>query len=159
MEQCAWLAREWTRTAWTTYGEISKTTGVHVSKVNMAIRAFHDEKHILVNEPFSAYWYDVKKIVKAYKEAGGQFDKPPPSKKKLGPWSAREHEARQEHAWLLRAEGESFNDIGKRLGVKNQQARIMVKKFGRRMSRAKRVTRFTIYTNKENNNGTQREEA
>lgn len=146
IEQCAWLAREWTRTAYATYGEISKMTGIDKSKLSKAIRAFYDGKHILVNEPFGEYWCDVKKIVNAYEQAGGQFEKPPPSEKRLrlGHCSARENEARHEHAWLLRAEGMTLKDIGARLGLNEGRARLMVLRFGKRMMKAKRLTRFTV---------------
>ena len=45
-------------------------------------------------------------------------------------------EARREHAWLLRAEGLKYSEIGRRLGVTDQQAANMVAKFGRRVQAA-----------------------
>ena len=44
--------------------------------------------------------------------------------------------ARDEHAWLLRAEGLQLRVIGERLGVSKERARQMISKFGRRVRRA-----------------------
>lgn len=52
--------------------------------------------------------------------------------------------ARWEHAWLLRCEGKSSGEIGDRLGVEGQTARLLVLRFGPRMARAMRRTRFQI---------------
>ena len=38
--------------------------------------------------------------------------------------------ARWEHAWLLRAEGRTYREIGKALGVSIERARQMVWRFG-----------------------------
>jgi transposase len=54
-------------------------------------------------------------------------------------------EARGEHAWLLRAEGLTFREIGQHLGVSATQAMNMVQRFSRHVQgainrqRAKRV--------------------
>jgi hypothetical protein len=53
--------------------------------------------------------------------------------------------ALDEHAWLLRAEGLTMADIGDRLGVSRERAKQRVHKFGRRMAKAMRRTRFTMY--------------
>jgi hypothetical protein len=53
--------------------------------------------------------------------------------------------ARHEHAWLLRAEGKTLQQIGERLGVSRARAQQMVAKFGRRMKRATRKTHFTLH--------------
>ncbi len=50
--------------------------------------------------------------------------------------------ARYEHAWLLRAEGETYAAIGRRLGVSGHRARQMVRGFGNRVLRAMRRTTF-----------------
>lgn len=52
--------------------------------------------------------------------------------------------ARWEHAWLLQCEGKSSGEIGDRLGVQGQTARLLVLRFGPRMARAMRRTRFQI---------------
>jgi predicted DNA-binding protein (UPF0251 family) len=54
--------------------------------------------------------------------------------------------ARHEHVWLLRAEGLTLQQIGDRMGVSRERARGMIHKFGRRMKRATRKTRFKILT-------------
>jgi hypothetical protein len=50
--------------------------------------------------------------------------------------------ARHEHAWLLRAEGETYAEIGRRLGVSRDRAGQMVRAFGKRVLRAMRRTTF-----------------
>lgn len=45
-------------------------------------------------------------------------------------------DARREHAWLLRAEGETFRSIGQRLGVNSNRARQLVWIFGRRAQKS-----------------------
>lgn len=40
-------------------------------------------------------------------------------------------DARCEHAWLLRAEGLTFREIGQRIGITDSRAQQMVRKFGR----------------------------
>jgi hypothetical protein len=54
-------------------------------------------------------------------------------------------EARHEHAWLLRAEGKTFEQIAERLNVTRERARQIVAKFSRRMQKATRKTRFTLH--------------
>jgi hypothetical protein len=49
-----------------------------------------------------------------------------------------------EHAWLLRAEGVTFQEIGERLGVTRERARQRVTKFGRRIRRATRKCKFKL---------------
>lgn len=49
--------------------------------------------------------------------------------------------ARQEHAWLLRAEGLTLQEIGRRLDITREAARQQIQKFGRRVDRALRETR------------------
>ncbi len=44
--------------------------------------------------------------------------------------------ARREHAWLLRAEGLTLNEIGKRLGWDTGFTRLCIIKFGKRMQKA-----------------------
>jgi predicted DNA-binding protein (UPF0251 family) len=53
--------------------------------------------------------------------------------------------ATDEHAWLLRAEGLVYADIGDRLGVSRERAKQRVHKFGKRVAKAMRRTRVTIY--------------
>ena len=52
--------------------------------------------------------------------------------------------ARMEHAWLLRAEGLTLQQVGKRLGVGRERARQIVDKFSRRVKKATRKTTFKI---------------
>ena len=52
--------------------------------------------------------------------------------------------ARMEHAWLLRAEGLTFQQISDHLGVSCARAHQIVSKFARRVTRATRKTRFEI---------------
>jgi hypothetical protein len=54
-----------------------------------------------------------------------------------GYWSAR-----NEHAWLLKAEGLTLREIGLRLGVSRERARQMIWHFGRRVRRAMKHTRI-----------------
>jgi hypothetical protein len=51
---------------------------------------------------------------------------------------------RAEHAWLLRAEGLSYSEIGYFMGVSRERARQLILKFSRKMSWAMRRTRFRI---------------
>ena len=51
--------------------------------------------------------------------------------------------ARREHAFLLRCEGLTYQQIGERLGMHTRNSsRIMVYKFGRELARALRKTKF-----------------
>jgi hypothetical protein len=54
------------------------------------------------------------------------------------------HAARHEHAWLLRAEGLTLRQVGARLGVSGNQARVLIFQFSYRVKRAMRKTRFKI---------------
>jgi len=54
-------------------------------------------------------------------------------------------DARGEHAWLLRAEGLTFQQIADRLGCgTRERARQIICKFGRRVKRATRKTRWRL---------------
>jgi len=54
-------------------------------------------------------------------------------------------QARREHAWLLRAEGLTLQQIGDRLGgLGREGVRQIIHKFSRRVQRATRKTRFKI---------------
>lgn len=55
------------------------------------------------------------------------------------------YRARHEHAWLLRAEGETFRQIGERLGVSKSRAAQMVYRFGSKVRRAISKTEWTIH--------------
>lgn len=58
-------------------------------------------------------------------------------------WNAdRYGAAREEHAWLLRAEGLKLREIGDRLGIGQARARVMVQRFGRRTAKAMKRTSF-----------------
>ena len=57
--------------------------------------------------------------------------------------------ALDEHAWLLRAEGLSFREIGRRFEISGTRAQQRVYKFSARMNRAMRRTHFKIYPGKE----------
>ncbi len=60
-------------------------------------------------------------------------------------WSVHIGRARKEHAWLLRAEGMKFKEIGKRLGISMVQARMLVFQFGRETaSRAMKRAKFSV---------------
>lgn len=50
--------------------------------------------------------------------------------------------ALDEHAWLLRAEGQTLKDIGDRLGVSPTRAKQRIVNFGRRTQRAMRKCRI-----------------
>jgi hypothetical protein len=56
-----------------------------------------------------------------------------------GYWGARE-----EHAFLLRCEGLTLQQVGDRLGVCRERARQMISKFGFRFSRAMKQARIRI---------------
>jgi hypothetical protein len=51
-------------------------------------------------------------------------------------YTPQEQAARQEHAWLLRAEGYTLRQIADRLGVSNENARLKIWQFGSRVQRA-----------------------
>lgn len=82
-------------------------------------------------------------------EHAGQLEKPrayDPTSKINRPeyaWSVLwEYErARHEHAWLLRAEGVTYSEIGQRLGVGRERAQQLVHRQGRRVQRAIRNMR------------------
>ena len=57
--------------------------------------------------------------------------------------------ARYDHAWLLRAEGLTFAEIGVRMGCGAQNASRMVYMRGRWAARSMQHARFTIYAGKE----------
>ncbi len=60
-------------------------------------------------------------------------------------WSVHIGRARKEHAWLLRAEGMKFKEIGRRLGISMAQARVLVFQFGRETaSRAMKRAKFSV---------------
>jgi DNA-directed RNA polymerase specialized sigma24 family protein len=51
------------------------------------------------------------------------------------------HDARREHAFLLRCEGVKYKEIGQRLGVRKQAAHQLVMRFGKRLNKAMRRLR------------------
>lgn len=56
------------------------------------------------------------------------------------------NDAKKDHAWLLRAEGIKYREIGKRLGVSPARARAIVLERGYDASYFMRRTKFTIYS-------------
>lgn len=50
--------------------------------------------------------------------------------------------ARYEHAWLLRAEGLTLDEVGSRFGVGGCRAAQMIKRFGKRVQRSIRRARI-----------------
>lgn len=144
MKHCAWCARAWAG-KWpskVTQKEIANEIGISPSLICSSIRKFFDENHKLVDQPFGRnHLDDVRKVVEAYASIGGEFEKPI-AETPMRPRASLENDARQEHAWLLRAEGLKLKEIGQRLGVTSERARAMIKKFGSKMKRAMRRTRW-----------------
>lgn len=59
-------------------------------------------------------------------------------------WVEDWYQARRMHAWLLRAEGLTYREIGERLGLSRERVRSMIKRCGRETMRRMRPIRFTI---------------
>jgi hypothetical protein len=57
--------------------------------------------------------------------------------------------ARHEHAWLLRAEGLTYEAIGERLGITSDRARQIVIRFGCKAKHACRNARFRIINGRQ----------
>lgn len=143
MPEHAWVTREWVNSE-ESQRELAERIGHGSTYVCSAIREFIQR---MGRETDYTNGYDrralAQELVEAYTKQGGEFNQPPKGTM-FNPYSIEESAARYEHAWLLRAEGKFFKQIGMRLGVSHERARQMVLIFGRRMQRAQRRARFKV---------------
>lgn len=139
-EEQAWLAREYL--SGRTQQEIAASLHVTASAVNVQLRKFCD---LYTNYDVSGrniYDGARKKVLAQaltrHLEQLEEITEPI--------FRTTRHEAlgkaREEHAWLLRAEGASLQQIGDALGVCRQRAGQLINHFGRRAQWAIRRTRW-----------------
>lgn len=87
---------------------------------------------------FSVYPY--QSVYNAIRHALMRVGKLPPPRPQAEYYEY--HRARYEHAWLLRAEGLLYKQIGRRLGISVARTQQMVTRYGIRARRATRRTRW-----------------
>jgi hypothetical protein len=135
----AWIAREYAKGQMQV--EISRELGLSQAYVCISIERFCASLGYYVKFKY----YGPHRAAMARHALAcyqGEFTRPTNTR---NPTLERLHdEARREHAWLLRAEGLTLREIGRRLGVSHERVRQILYQFGRRVQRAIRKTRFKI---------------
>lgn len=139
----AWIATEYMRGR----PGVDIAVDLHTSSANIsnAIRQFIqdqlrvDPARLGIYGPERAYYAAL--ALEKYYEVRGDPCLPPPPSDPVAEWQIW-HEARGEHAWLLRAEGLSLAQIGARLDISKERARQILAKFARRVRQATRRTHF-----------------
>lgn len=146
MPEHAWITREWVRSR-KRQKDIAIENGINRTAVCSAIREFITR--ISQRDSSQNYIYgkerklEAERLMKIYEADGGKFQVPAIIVNHYSR-TPEERAARYEHAWLLRAEGATFKEIGSRLGVNVERARQMVLKFGRKMHKATRRMRMVV---------------
>ena len=134
----AWVAREYVKGRY--QHEIATDIGVTTGSVCFRISRFCET----LGYPVVHTHHGPARVVitrKALAQYRGEIT--PPTKFDLK-YRQAYAAARYEHAWLLRAEGLTLRQIGKRLGVSHNQARVMIFQFSYRVKRATRKTRWRL---------------
>jgi hypothetical protein len=135
----AWIAREYIKGRY--QHEIATDIGVTTAEVCNRIERFCRS----LGYPVRHSIYGPGRVVVARKAlAGYQGEITPPTLFDLK-YRQSYADARAEHAWLLRAEGLTFEQIAGRLDCgTRERARQLVLKFAYRMNRAMRKTRWRL---------------
>jgi hypothetical protein len=141
-ETQAWMAMMWR--AGMTQKEIGRVLGDHGSSlVCVEIKAFCEtwtgrdvqQEMLYSNDRKQIVGNAIKNYLKLYSNI------PPPAYQPPNTYPHWMAAALDEHAWMLRAEGRTFRDIGDRLGVSPTRAKQRIANFGRRTQRAMRKCR------------------
>lgn len=144
-EEIAWIVREFTdgRTQVDIGRELDYTAASICQKIKRfcdrwsgydvyRLNAYGDERRQYARIALEKYG---RRIVKPAGSTGVMFAR-------YNPVSGR---AAREYAWLLRAEGITYREIGERLGVSITRVQQYVREFSRYANRSMRRTRFKIY--------------
>ena len=138
--EIAWSVREYI--GGRTQAEIAAELGTSASTLCTLMRAFCDQWSGADVEALMVYnderRFYLQRALWMYTVFGGRIRKPDRDDHNNAPstW------ARAEHAWLLRAEGWTFREIGARVGVTGWRAQMLVRQFAAKMRWAMRRTRF-----------------
>jgi len=135
----AWIVREYVNGRGQV--EIARDTGLSQARICVGIERFCSSHGCHVKYRL----YGPHRIIaarEALRRYQGGFAQPLPESVAVKAQLAYAA-ARHEHAWLLRAEGLTLQQVGDRFGVSRERAREMIANFGRRVRRAMRKTHFT----------------
>jgi len=148
-EEIAWVVREFVNGRMQTdiakeLGYTAPTICVHIKNFCdewsgadvSGITAYGDKRRHYARIAVVNYSKQRTKIKRPAMYTSAYFDQP-----RAAAWD--------EHAWMLRAEGLTMADIGDRLGVSRERAKQRVHKFGKRMAKAMRRTKVSIYAKGE----------
>lgn len=151
----AWLVQQWL--AGRTQGDIAEELGYATgSRISAAIKDFCDnwsEYDVARDMIYDAARKRCARVALQNYLTTGVITYPTPTNALVLPATnamvegytpGAYYRARQEHAWLLRAEGMLYTDIARRLEVSHERARQMVKQFGRRVQQAWHRTRISV---------------
>ncbi len=134
----AWIVREYVNGRWQV--EIARNTGLSQARICISIERFCASLGCHVKHRH----YGPHRMIAAREALAryrGEFVQPSSEDFDVKAQLAYAA-ARHEHAWLLRAEGLTLQQVGDRFGVSRERAREMIAKFGRRVRRAMRKTHF-----------------
>jgi hypothetical protein len=117
--------------------DLAHMCGCTPSAINLALHKFVWEFARLTLSDFSYYRDNIPRLrqhyimnaVARHLGLGGKIIRPEPATVRHGVITLGR--ARREHAWRLRANGETLKAIGKRLGVSQERARQMIACYGR----------------------------
>jgi hypothetical protein len=147
--EAAWIAAHYLHGH--TQRQIADELGLTPACINVQVRRFCE---VWARQSVELVYDSARKVVlrralDRYLIGGGVPIKPDTATKRalLRPipyFDETYSKARYEHAWLLRAEGESLQVIGDRVGVSRERAGQMILKYGRTMTWAMLRTRFRI---------------
>lgn len=132
----AWIVREYVTGRWQV--EIARDLGISQARVCVSIERFCSSLRCHVKHRH----YGPQRMAAAREALAryqGEFT--PPS---VTPYNYNYEHARHEHVWLLRAEGLTLQQISDRIGVTRERVRQIIYKFGRRVRRATRKTRWRL---------------
>jgi len=140
LSEDAWIAREFATGRYQV--DIANETGFSQSVICLSIERFCRE----LGRPVKFTHYGPDRAAKAREALAryrGEFDRPVGARDPK--FKLLYAQARYEHAWLLRAEGLTLQQIADRIGCGSREtARQIIYKFSRRVQRATRKTRFKI---------------
>lgn len=145
----AWIVKE--HLAGRTQIEIADELGITSSAVCVAIKSFCDDWSGADVQRLMAYngerrKYALKALQNYFVITGVNPEKPDEWHK---PDQTDQFRARDEYAWLLRAEGITYREIANRIGVSIERARQIVFVFGRRVTKSAKVGQDSFRGNRE----------
>jgi hypothetical protein len=146
-EEIAWIVREFANGRMQT--DIGRELGHHAPGICQHIKRFCDKWSGYDVSVQRAYGDDRRRFahmaLRRYTEKHNWITKPPIRPKFIAHDKSYTN-ALNEHVWLLRVEGVSFREIGRRLKLSETRVRQRMLDFSKRVNRAMRRTHFKIYS-------------